>query len=284
MTEITRQKNWGRRRMKMNKLALSLIAVLTAGMMAMPVFADGTAASDTADTSEETAAAEEEESEKEFLTPGRVWEVDTEMEDSSFTIRIKALGREKEGYHWEYYSGDTGGATSIELLTQSTQEKNLVYAGSFRPVTDQKYPFDDSIRLVYTNGIAVEEYMDFHVRIEDGEFEKITGGCQHQPASADYSKQIVGEWKEENGSGAGLKITQNPGGGFDGKLTNAKVKEYDFHAEFDCIKGSFVYKDNEKGLGLFAIDPASEGEDKIRLLMHDMENAGDEDLTFVKAE
>ena len=32
------------------------------------------------------------------------------------------------------------------------------------------------------------------------------------------------------------------------------------------------------------IHPASESEDKIRLLMHDMQNAGDEDLTFVKAE
>ncbi len=271
--------------MKMNKFSLGLIALLTSGLIAIPACAAAADSPAAADTSQETAAVEEEESEKEFLMPGRVWEVDTEMEDQSFTIRIKALGREKEGYQWEYYSGDIGGATAIELLTQSTQEEGLAYAGSFRPVTEQKDHFDDNVRLVYTNGIAVDEYMDFNVLIGDGEFEEITGGSHHLPASDDYTKQIVGEWKDADGGDAALKITLNPDGGIDGKLTNAKAKEFDFHADFDCIKGSFVYKDNEEeGLGLIAFDPASESEDKIRLLMHDMMNAGDEDLTFVKAE
>ena len=100
----------------------------------------------------------------------------------------------------------------------------------------------------------------------------------------DYAKLIEGEWKDENGGEAALKLTQNPAGGFDGTLTNAKVKEFTFHADYDWMDGAYVYKKGEEGLGLVTIHPASESEDKIRLLMHDMQNAGDEDLTFVKAE
>jgi predicted nucleic acid-binding Zn-ribbon protein len=118
---------------------------------------------------EEPEAAEEAEDEQDFLNPGRAWEVETDMEDQVYTIRIKARGSEKEGYHWENFNGDRGDATVIELLTQSTEEKGLAYAGSFRVETDQKTRFEDYIRLVYTNGISVDEYMDFNVLIEVGE-------------------------------------------------------------------------------------------------------------------
>ena len=269
-------------KMKMNKFSLGLIAVLTAGMMAVPAFAAQTGAGG---TTQEAAAAEEAEAEPDFLNPGRAWEVETDMEDQVYTIRIKARGSEKEGYHWENFTGDRGDATAIELLTQSTEEKGLAYAGSFRVETDQKTRFEDYIRLVYTNGISVDEYMDFNVLIEDGEFEEITGGCHCMPVDDDdYAKLIEGEWKDENGGEAALKLTQNPAGGFDGTLTNAKAKEFTFHADYDWMNEAYVYKKGEEGLGLVTIHPASESEDKIRLLMHDMQNAGDEDLTFVKAE
>ena len=268
--------------MKKSRFSLGLIAVLTAGMMAIPVLATGTA---NADTSQEAAAeAEEQDFAEEFLKAGRAWEVETDMQDQVYTIRIKAQGSEKKGFYWENYTGDRGDASSIELLTQSTEEKDLAYAGSFRPVTDQKTQFEDSIRLVYTNGIAVDEYMDFKVLIEDGEFEEITGGSHYQSGSdAEYAGIIEGEWKEDKDGKAGLKITRNPDGGFDGVLTDAKAKEYAFHADYDCIQGAFVYKNDDQGMGLFTVDPASESKEKVQLLMHDMENAGDGDLTFVKA-
>ena len=116
--------------MKMNKFSLGLIAVLTAGMMAVPVFAAQTGAGGTtqeAAAAEETAAAAEEaEAEQDFLNPGRAWEVETDMEDQVYTIRIKARGSEKEGYHWENFNGDRGDATVIELLTQSTRKRKAL--------------------------------------------------------------------------------------------------------------------------------------------------------------
>ncbi len=268
--------------MRMNKFGLGVIAVLTAAMMAIPA-----AANEAAPVNGQAAetAAEEKDTAKDFMKPGRIWDVETEMHDKTYTIRIKALGSEKEGFHWENYTGDRGDASSIELLTQSTMEEGLAYAGSFRVVTDQQTPFEDYIRLVYTDGTAVDEYMDFHVLIDEGEFEEITGGSHYMPVSDDeYAKLIEGEWKEEKDGQTSLKITQNPDGGFDGVLKKAGAEEFAFHADHDCIKEAFVYKDDNENLGLVAIDPSSESEDNIRLLMHDLENAGNEDITFVKAE
>lgn len=270
--------------MKANRISIALAAILAAGMMAMPVMAKMNESAVPVDTQTAEAAAEKKDSADDILKPGRAWDVDTDMEDQIYTIRIKALGSEKEGYYWENYTGDRGDATCIELLTQSTQEEGLAYAGSFRVVTDQKTSFEDYIRLVYTNGIAVDEYMDFNVLIEDGEFEEITGGSHYLPVSdEDYAKLIEGEWAQEKGGNASLRITLNPESGFDCVLKDAKAKEFSFHAEHDGIKEAFVYKNTDESLGLVAIDPSSESEENIKLIMHDLENAGDEDITFVKA-
>ena len=68
---------------------------------------------------------------------------------SVLTIRLDG-GPQKDGFYWEYYTGDKGDATFVELITQANDD-GCAYAGSFKAIEDAG-DAEDYIRLVYTNG------------------------------------------------------------------------------------------------------------------------------------
>lgn len=278
-----------------NKWYYSLIcAVLTTGMMITPACAQ--------DTEAVTEPAADE--------SAQVWEGSTNLEDGIFTVYIQSNAEEKDGYYWTLYTGDKGDATFYDLLTQSTEEEGYAYVGSFMALEGETA--DDYIRIVHTNGFAVDEYMDFNIRIEDGKITEHTGGSHAMPTSdEEFASFISGDWEAEDGSNVFLSLSLNPAGGFDGIVSdaggrNGLIDLYKFTAEYDVISEAFIYQNGGfhtaqitdgsepetdepaetaegTGTGLIAFDPASESPEDMKLLFHDPAYA-EEDIIFVRPE
>ncbi len=254
--------------------------------------------SDTETAAEDTAATSE-----------QTWEASGNLEDGIYTISIKATGIEKEGWHWENYTGDKGDATLFEVLTDTTQEEGYAYVGSFRAIENEG---TDTIRLVHTDGYVVDEYMDFDIRIEDGKIAEITGGSHALPAKDEELAEVICKtWQDAADNNTFLSLTLNPAGGFDGMISDGSGRDgktaiYTFTAGYDIISRALKYKDggfHETAIttgeeeteapaaessggaeGLIAFDPASEDEEHLQLILHDEKYTGGEDMTFVKAE
>ena len=73
-------------------------------------------------------------------------QIETELTDGVLTIRLDG-GPQKDGFYWEYYTGDKGDATFVELITQANDD-GCAYAGSFKAIEDAG-DAEDYIRLVY---------------------------------------------------------------------------------------------------------------------------------------
>ena len=93
-------------------------------------------------------------------------QIETELTDGVLTIRLDG-GPQKDGFYWEYYTGDKGDATFVELITQANDD-GCAYAGSFKAIEDAG-DAEDYIRLAYTNGTYVYEYTDVNVKIENSQ-------------------------------------------------------------------------------------------------------------------
>lgn len=279
-----------------NKWYYSVVcAALAAGMMIMPACAEN---AEDAEAVTESAADDS----------SQVWESSTSLEDGIFTVYIQSHASDKEGYYWTWYTGDKGDATFYDLLTQSDQEEGYAYVGSFMALEGETA--DDYIRIAHTNGFAVDQYMDFDIRIEDGKITENTGGSHALPVSDEEMDAILsGDWEAEDGSNVFLTLSLNPEGGFDGIVSDGSGRDgiiqlYTFTAEFDAISNAYIYQNGgfhtaqitdgsepEKegpaeaaegtGTGLIAFDPASEIPEDLKLLFHDPSYT-DEDITFVR--
>ena len=288
--------------MKAKRCFCLISAALAAHMMIMPVWAEEAQAA-------ATEAAAEAATEADLGEPALVWESSSDLENGIFTVYIKSNAGEKEGCFWTLYSGDKGDATLYELLTQSTDEEGLAYVGSFRAMEGESG--EDYIRIVHTNGFSVDEYMDFNIRIEDGEITEHTGGSHALPTTdQEFASVLSGAWEAEDGSNVFLSLSLNPAGGFDGVVSDAGGRDgmtelYSFRAEYDVIAEAFIYQngaftaakitdgsetesedaagDTEgAGNGLIAFDPASESPEDLKLIFHDLAYA-EEDIIFVRA-
>lgn len=215
-----------------------------------------------------------------------VWDVETELDKGVYSIRIRAKGQEKKGYWWQNYTGDVGDASAIELTADNSDKEGIAYSGSFKAMEGIDYPTDSTIRLIYTDGLSSGESMDFNMKIENGKITECIGGSQSLPVKDENFEPILsGNWKEEDGGKATLKLTRNPEEGFDGILTDAKGKEFTFNARYDCIQESFLYhNDTDDGYGIIAIAPESEDTDQVKIYLHDLAHTDGEDLTLVKTD
>ena len=264
---------------------IGICTVLMAAILSMPLMAKNQQSTAQTDNTAETAAST---ADKKAEKTQDGWKLDNELKNGTYTIRIQASANDKKGYYWESYKGDKGDATLVELVTETTEEKGLAYSGSFRAAEETKGQGDieDTIRIVHTDGTVVDEYMEFNVKIHDGKIIDVSGGSNVLPTSdSDFASVICGTWIEEEKENMMIRLTRNSVEGFDGivyEREGSDYKEiYTFTAKYDCILGAFLYN---KGRGMFAIDPSSEGEENIKLLLHDVALTGGEDLTFIKGE
>ena len=292
-----------------NKCYYSLIcAALAASMLIMPACAE-----EAADTEAVTEAAVEtavETAVEAADDSAQVWECSSNLEDGIFTIYIQSHADDKEGYYWTWYTGDKGDATLFDLLTQSDQEEGYAYVGSFMALEGETG--DDYIRIAHTNGFAVDQYMDFNIRIENGKITEHTGGGHALPTTDEEMDPIIsGDWEAEDGSNVFLTLSLNPEGGFDGVVSDGSGRDgvtqlYTFTAEFDVISNAFIYQNGGfhaaqitdgsepeteepaeaaegTSTGLIGFDPMSESPEDLKLILHDL-NYAEEDITFVRAE
>ena len=274
-------------------------ALLTIGLAAGPVLAQETEPDAVSEASLENS-------------------VETELEDGVLTIRIKKPAEEylEEGFWWESWKGDKGDASFVEPITETDMEEGLAYAGSFRAIDNG----EDTIRLVYTNGHYVKEYLDFMVRTEDDEIKEIIGGGQaYAMTGEDLLPYFEGLWEDTDGGSHMMEVSPADNGGLaffisDGGGRDAETTFYTMTAFYDVISESLVYWDGAEhhatitdkpdetepeteasgdGAGLFAImidadsaDDSSVDEDSISfsILWRDDTFGNDDNYTFVRAE
>lgn len=280
--------------MTLNRKAFMIgSAFLAASFMAMPAFANET------------------ETEPEIRPDINV---DTELTDGIMTIRIKS-DRNNPDFYWESYEGDKGDASYVELVTQSDMEDGYAYVGSFRAIPDASdEEEEDLIRLVYTDGHYVKEYMDFNVTTKDGEIlEEVGGGQAFATTGSDLAPFLEGVWEEKDGTHTmevsltdddGLAFTISDGSGKDGQTAYYTMTGY-----YDCIKDALVYWDGTEhvaaisdgtgeteneteaeagtGTGLFALDASYDEKSEdlaITLLWKDDTFGNTEVNAFTKAD
>ncbi|MBO7709867.1 MAG: hypothetical protein J6S83_05330 [Lachnospiraceae bacterium] len=169
---------------------------------------------------------------------------DIEIDNGVMTIRLEAVGAERDGFFWTVYDGDKGDASFTELLTETDMEEGFAYVGSFRGLDTG----DDTIRLVHTNGFYVDEYMDFDVTVENGRIIENTGGSHAFPTSdEDLAALIEGVWQTEETPACFMEITRNAAGGFDVTVSDGGGRDgmtslYTMTMYYDCLKAAFIYE------------------------------------------
>ena len=228
------------------------------------------------------------------------FESSTSLEDGILTVSIspEAAGG---GFYWSYV--DEGDGKKVELVTDTTDEKGYAYVGSFRGIEDG----DDVIRLVFGNGVYVQQYRDFNVTVKDGEITECTGGSAFLPTlSDDLADVLEGTWTEADGNRS-MNIELNAVDGFDvtvsdGSGKDGKTELYAFTAYYDAIAEGLIYRDGttveaeitagdeteaevfEKtgdGSGIIMIGTMEDNDDEIEL--HWQDASSDEGLIgFVK--
>ncbi len=179
---------------------------------------------------------------------------ETEIKDGVITIRIspEAAGG---GFSWSF--DNSGNDRKVELVTDTTEEKGYSYVGSFRGIADG----DDKIRLLFGNGVYVQQYRDFDVTVKDGKIIENKSGFAALPTTHDdLAGALEGTWVEKNGSRSmtleldavdGFDVTVSDGSGRDGK-----TQLYLFTAYYDAVEEGLIYRDGT------TVEAAISGEDE----------------------
>ena len=176
-------------------------------------------------------------------------QIETELTDGVLTIRLDG-GPQKDGFYWEYYTGDKGDATFVELITQANDD-GCAYAGSFKAIEDAG-DAEDYIRLVYTNGTYVYEYTDVNVKIENSQITEKSGGAYVYGVDyKEFADLLAGTWQEENNGTNYLEITLDETDGLDAVISNGGGKDgqtsyYTMTLHFDAIKEALMYVDGKE--------------------------------------
>lgn len=184
----------------------------------------------------------------------------TDIENGILTISIdpQAAGGE---FSWSYDAGT--GEGNVELVTDTTEESGFAYVGSFRALKDG----EDDIRLVFGNGTYVQQYVDFHVKAENGGITEVTEGAYTFPTlHDDLAPVLEGNWKEADGERYmtialdgvdGFDVTVSDGSGRDGAQ-----ELYTFTAYYDAVEDALVYFDGTKVLAEITEEPEGEAAEK----------------------
>ncbi len=204
-----------------------MCVLLAMGLFASPAFAAET------ETGGETVAAEQE-------AVKLYGDVDCELHDGIFTIRIKALDTDDKNFWWQF---DRENASKVQVLTETDMEEGLAYAGSFRGIEDG----EDTIRMVHTNGFYVDGYLDFIVNVKDGKItEEVGGGEGYGVTGEELAPALEGLWEEKDGPLC-MEISVSDDNALDfvisdGSGTDGTTVYYTMTAYYDCIKEALVYQ------------------------------------------
>ena len=275
-----------------------LFAVLAMGLLAAPAFAAET---------ENAASDYPTEMGDVVLLHGNT---ECAIENGIFTVRIGALDTDDQDLYWTSQYGDTGDASFVELITETTMEEGLAYAGSFRATDDcGEGIVEDYIRLVHTNGFYADEYMEFNLLIENGKIVENTGGSQSFGATEDLAQQLAGVWEEKDGSRV-IEISPSDDKGVNIVISTASGRDgtsvfYTMTAYFDCIQEALVYRNGTEhtaaitdgseteapeevqqgeGTGIFGFVPDEENEEIANIVWRDDTFGNTETGVFVKVE
>ena len=214
-----------------------------------------------------------------------------DYEDGIMTISIEATDHDDPDLKWEYDQGDKGDASLVELVAESASEEGFSYVGSFRGIEDG----EDTIRLIHTDDFYTEQYMDFNVKIEDGNLTETTGGSYAFPVTADDLLTVIGgTWQSEDDPDTVLEISKADAHGMNFTVSFAgedeEAFEYKMTVYFDAILNAMIYRDgtsSEKavtdGTGHFMFDPESEDETDLAVLWSDDTLMEDAQVRFVRA-
>ncbi len=227
------------------KIALSkklvktaMCAALAAGVISVPAYALET-------ESEGTAIAEAEE-------PVKIHgDVECELQDGVYTIRIEALDTDDPDFYWTSQWGDKGDASLVQVLTETDMEDGLAYAGSF--LGEDGADGEDTIRLAHTNGFYTDGYLDFDVRVEGGKIVEEVGGSEGYGATGeDLAPTLAGIWEEKDGNLV-MKIDPSDDRGlefviFDGDKEDGQVAYYTMTAYYDTITETLIYQDGTENI------------------------------------
>lgn len=277
------------------KLKLA-VAILAAGLIAVPVFAE-----------ESTVSVSEVLSEVELPTAvsgftdetqdGITYAVtsSTRIENGNITICLDDIGTPPEGFTWTFLSDtEDDDENIIELITETDQDGHA-YVGSFRAIKDG----ETSIRLIHTNGTYIDQYMDFDVTAEGGAITENTGGgCTYAPLAEDFAPVLDGKFIEVDGT-ATIEFTLTDDNGFDVVITDGTDK-YTMTAYNDALYDVLLYTNgtspenpevsevpDENGrtgeTGAFIIDVEDEAFTQVNILWRNDAAEGAETRTFVKA-
>lgn len=167
------------------------------------------------------------------------------IENGVMTIYVES--EEKDPDWWWEFSREDAEDSCIEVITDSTDE-GYAYVGSFKAL-DGCVDAVGTIRLIHTDGFLTDQYMDFEVKVEDGQITENVGGSHTMPTFAkDLAAFLEGTWVEKTegrtmldislGEDNGLDMVMSDGSGRDGKTSF-----YTMTARFDAVKDALVYND-----------------------------------------
>ncbi len=209
-----------------------MFAVLAVGVISAPAYALET-------ESEGTAFTKEEE-------PVKLHgDVECELKEGYYTIRIEALDTDNPDFYWTARWGDKGDASLVQLLTETDMEEGLAYAGSFLGMDGANG--EDTIRLAHTNGFYTDGYLDFDVRVEDGKIVEEVGGAEgYGVTGEELAPTLGGIWENEDGSLV-MKIDPSDDNGlefiiFDGNREDGEAAYYTMTAYYDVITETLIYQ------------------------------------------
>ena len=231
-----------------------MIALLIAGSMAVSLMVPTLSYAAEAQKTETEAKAEAE-TEAEVMAVSSV-----KVEDGIMTIYIDSDEKDPS-LSWQFSREDEENSC-IESLTDSTDDGHA-YAGSFRAKEGCKET-EGTIRLVHTDGVYTDQYMDFTVAIKDGKITESTGGSHAFPtAASELAPLLEGTWAEKNegltmldislGEKGGLEFVMSDGNGQDGKTSF-----YTMTARYDAVKEALVYQNGTEHKDVAITDGSEE--------------------------
>lgn len=235
------------------KLKKAMCALLSMGLIAAPAFAVTSYADET-----ETADTAMTETEEAYLIHGNV---ESEIKDGVFTVRIESLPTDDPNFHWQSDRSEGADESVVQCLTETDMEDGLAYAGSFRGMEDG----EGTIRLVHTNDVYTDGYLEFNVTVKDGKITENTGGSEGFGATGeDLAPAFVGIWQEEDGTWF-MNVSISEDNALEFVISNEGGKDgstvyYTMTAYYDSLLEELVYVNGTEHAASITDDSETESE------------------------
>ena len=162
-----------------------------------------------------------------------------EIENGIMTIYLEKTGEGKDGFFWSFQGdGSTDDEYIIDRITDTDMEEGYEYVGSFRALQDG----DTYIRLIHTNGVYTDMYMDFNVKARDGKITENNGGsCVYGVDAREFYEHLLkGEWKDENDESLSLTFSLTDDDGFQAVISDENGEIQNMTVYYDAMYESMI--------------------------------------------